>query len=201
MIIGVCGKKRHGKDTVGRILVEKFGFQQTAFADAVKRVAMDVWGLSWTQCYGTELDKETVIPKWGMSPREILQKLGTEVGRNIYSDTWIVHCLDNIRSSEEGSIFTFRDDSNKTFTKVVGSRVKVPRNWVITDVRFPNEAEAIRRAGGAIWKVQRDLPSTDSHASETSMDQIVPDVLIDNNSSLEDLQTKVMSLVLHADLM
>ncbi len=187
-IIGVCGKKRHGKDSVGRILKSQYGFKQTAFADAVKRVAMDVYGLSWDQCYGEEQEKEDLIPYWDMSPRQIMQLIGTEVGRNIHKDTWVRHTLNNISAAAAGQHYLRRDDVNREFFR----SKQLCSKWVITDVRFPNEAEAIWSQGGQIWKVQRPGSSSeDAHASETSVDLITPDITIQNDGSLEDLSRKV----------
>jgi hypothetical protein len=196
-IIGVCGRKRHGKDSVGNILRKEYGFSATAFADAVKRVAMDVYGLSWDQCYGDGPEKEAVEPRWGLSPRVIMQRIGTEVGRSIHTDTWVKHTLDNIQAAATGQLFTWRDDFTQGFVRVGLVRTQ----WVITDVRFPNEAEAIRAAGGQVWKVVR--PSlgvpTDEHPSETSVDLVRENVTIVNDGSLEDLSRKV-SLIMNTRL-
>lgn len=188
-IIGICGRKRHGKDSVGNILRKNYSFSATAFADAVKRVAMDVYGLSWDQCYGNGPEKEAVEPRWGLSPRVIMQRIGTEVGRNIHADTWVKHTLDNIQAAANGQVYTWRDDFTQGFTRLGLVRTR----WVITDVRFPNEAEAIRSAGGQIWKVVR--PSlgvpTDEHPSETSVDLVHADETLINDGTLDDLSRKV----------
>ncbi len=193
VLVGVCGRKRHGKDSVGRILREQQGFRLTAFADAVKRVAMDVYGLSWEQCYGDGPEKEAPDSRWGLSPRVIMQRIGTEVGRSIHEETWVKHTLDNILSAHNRKGFVERDDFEKKFNRAPSS---IPASkWVITDVRFPNEAQAIRDAGGIILKVVR--PSlgvpTDEHPSETSVDLIEPDFTLVNEGTLEDLARAVLN--------
>lgn len=192
-IIGVCGRKRHGKDSVGRILKLHFGFSQTAFADPVKRVAMDVYGLSWDQCYGDGPEKEAVIPYWGLSPRQIMQRIGTEVGRSVHEDTWVRHTLNNIAAAADCQLYLWRDDITQGFVQIALPRT----NWVITDVRFPNEAEKIWEMGGQVWKVERPTltSSEDGHDSETSVDKIDPDALILNDGSLSDLEAKVRGLL------
>lgn len=191
-IVGICGRKRHGKDTVGRIL-QDYGYLTTAFADPVKRVAMDVYGLSWDQCYGEGPDKESVDPRWGLSPRAIMQRLGTEVGRVIHPDTWIRHTLDNVRSAAAGTGFTLRDDDGRRFVRAHG----VASRWAVTDVRFPNEADAVVAAGGVIVKVVRpslgDAP--DLHPSETSVDQVRADFTIINDGTIDDLRARVADAV------
>lgn len=191
LLIGICGRKRHGKDSVGRILRDTHGFRLTAFADPVKRVAMDVYGLSWEQCYGDGPEKEAVDPNWGLSPRVIMQRIGTEVGRSIHPDTWVKHTLDNIRSAADGEGFVERDDVGRRFNRIPPTVASTL--WVVTDVRFPNEATAIRAAGGRVVKVVR--PSlgvpTDEHPSETSVDLIDADVNIVNDGTLDTLRDKV----------
>lgn len=219
-LIGICGRKRHGKDTAGRILQEELGFQLTAFADAVKRVAMDVYGLSWDQCYGDGPEKEAIDPRWGLSPRVIMQRIGTEIGRNIHQDTWVRHTLDNIKDAQEGRPYVVRDDARRAFRRMedtvlaswfgriacvlygwlalMGFRAKPAHRagWIITDVRFPNEAEAIRAAGGIVFKVVRPSlgVSDDEHPSETSVDLIEADHTIINDGTLADLRTKLLSV-------
>jgi len=198
IIIGICGRKRHGKDSVGRILRENFGFRTTAFADPVKRVAMDVYGLSWDQCYGDGPEKEALDPRWGLSPRAIMQLLGTEVGRSIHTDTWIKHTLDNVLSAADGEGFVERDDVGRRFNRIPPTVASTL--WAVTDVRFPNEAEAIRAVGGTVLKVVR--PSlgvpTDEHPSETSVDLVVADHTVANDGTLGDLRDRVVeALGLH----
>lgn len=63
--------------------------------------------------------------------------------------------------------------------------------WAISDVRYLNEAEAIRRMGGEVWRVSRPGTAPDGHASETGVDEITPDRTIYNYSTLEDLAVSV----------
>ena len=187
MIIGISGRKRHGKDSVGHVL-ESVGFRLTAFADPVKRVAMDVYALSWKQCYGEEIEKETVDPRWGLSPREIMQRIGTEVGRSIHSETWIKRGLWGVQAAMEGEPYQYK----------LGDRFEVRteahQDWAITDVRFPNEAAAIREAGGIILKVLRPslaIPPRE-HLSESSVDLVQADGVIVNDGSLRDLRENTL---------
>ena len=193
-IIGVCGRKRHGKDAVGRVLREHFGYTCTAFADPLKRVVMSVYDLSWDQVFGDEAEKEAVIERWGLSPRQIMQRFGTEVGRSVHPDTWIRNTLDNIHSAVSGRGAWLRNDVQREFEH---RWTATPKLWVVTDVRFPNEAEAIREAGGQVWTVVR--PSlgapVDEHTSEKSVDLVVPDARIINDGSLDDLRTRVQAVL------
>ena len=63
---------------------------------------------------------------------------------------------------------------------------------VITDVRFVNEAAAIRKAGGYIWRVNRPgIRPVNSHVSEHQMDDYPFDMVFDNNGSIDDLEGQV----------
>jgi hypothetical protein len=69
-------------------------------------------------------------------------------------------------------------------------------NWVIADVRFPNEAEAVKEKGGILVRINRDLDVTSDHASETSLDDWEKwDHVVDNNVSKEDLWQQAVSII------
>ena len=196
-IIGVCGRKRHGKDTVGGFLRDEANFTQLAFADPIKRIAMDLYGFSYAQCFGTTADKETVDPRYGFSPRHAMQQIGTEMFRRLYEPTWVDYAKTTIDRALAGQNPLIHSHQAKAFlpTSLVA---RDPSRWVLTDVRYPNEAEAIRRWGGTVWKVVR--PSIlegldDTHTSETSVDLIEPDHLIVNDGTLEDLRAKVLEVL------
>jgi len=193
IVIGISGRKRHGKDTVGAYLRDVHGFRPIAFADPVKQIGMEIYGLTWQQCYGAEVEKEALIPRWGRSARQILQHIGTEMGRGVHPDTWARYTMDLIGRAARGEPYLVRSDAEQRF--VSGEPYAGP--WVITDVRFPNEADAVRSIGGPVWKVVRPSMgvSQDMHASETSVDLILEDGTLTNDGSLEDLYNKVQSLL------
>ena len=171
MIVGVTGKKGHGKDTVGLFLQEQ-GFKRTAFAQNLKIAAMQIFQLAPQQVFGPISIKEAEDPRWGMTPREIMQKLGTEVGRNIHPDVWV-----------KGTMLALEKEN--------------ARNVVITDVRFLNEANAVKEAGGIILRVIRPGFGTDEHnehASETEMDGIEADYEVLNDGPRLALKEKVVAL-------
>jgi len=195
ILLGVCGRKRHGKDTVGRSLRRQFDMTPIAFADPLKRIAMDIYGLSYDQCYGDDL-KEVIDPRWGVTPRHIMQQIGTEMGRTIHPETWVRYCLRTIEEAAAGKQPLIHIAKMRKFELAKEDFVNVQR-WVVTDVRFPNEAEAIRSKGGKVIKVVRSeflKRATDMHASETSIDEINPDFLVLNDSTIEDLNQKVLDI-------
>ncbi len=164
-IIGLCGRAGSGKDTAAQALISE-GFVRIAFADPLKEAARAIFGLTRKQ---TDGDLKEVVDKfWGKSPRRIMQLLGTEAVRGcIDDDVWI---------------------------KAARRRViRLPsRRVVITDVRFPNEADAIRSWGGEIWRIERPgLNAVEPHASETAMQDYKADLTVRNEAAVEDLHRVV----------
>lgn len=190
MIIGICGKKRHGKNTVARIIQQYYGSYTIAYADPLKKVCMDLWGLSYNQLFGDEL-KEVVDPRWGKSPRQIMQQLGEQGVRAIHPDTWTRLLIQNIKDAEAGRMPWLHDIEARAFLPAP-TDVKL---WCVADVRYPNEASTIRQEGGVILKVIRpDIVSDDSHSSETSIDLIDADHTI-LNQGIEQLEQEVVQWV------
>lgn len=142
-IIGLSGKKRNGKDSAAKFL-SSAGYVRYAFADKLKAAAKVIFGFSEEQVNGDL--KEVIDPRWGESPRVVLQKFGTECMRHGYADDVWVRALEA----------ELRD---------VKSLV------AITDVRFPNEAEMVRALGGEVWRIVRPgFQETGNHASEVALD-------------------------------
>ena len=79
-IIGFLGKKHSGKDTAGKYMIEKHGFKRYAFGDPVKEICKILFNLTREQLTIPEL-KETIDKRWGLSPRQMFQRIGTEFGQ------------------------------------------------------------------------------------------------------------------------
>ena len=173
MIIGLAGKARAGKDTVANILVAEHGYTRVAFADALKDIA---YQLNPLVPYGDTAERLVDLVDtqgWDEAKslydvRAFLQNLGVAV-RQYDADFWVKAAL-RIHSGDE--------------------------NIVISDVRFPNELDAVLDAGGAVYRVVREgsglTGTAASHPSETLLDDYdIP--VIDNNGSIEDLAKGVAS--------
>ncbi len=149
-LIGLHSRAHGGKDTVAAHLVEKHGFVQVAFADAVYRGLCAIFGVHDEQILRSHTYKESSM-QWfgGRSPRYLLQTLGTEWGRDMVAkDLWI-------RIAER---------------EIDRHRATNCRGVVVSDVRFDNEADFIRDAGGRIWLIVR--PTKDrvrEHVSESGI--------------------------------
>lgn len=142
MLIGISGKIRSGKDTLGGCLAP-YGYQNRKFADKLKQVCSLLSSLPYEYFEQQDL-KDTYIPALELTCRQMLQQFGTDVCRNWKPDIWVNALLSEYH----------RDD-----------------NWVITDVRFPNEADAIRGAGGILVRLNAPYATISNHLSETALDK------------------------------
>ena len=183
LLIGLSGKAGSGKSTVGDYLTGAHGYVQFAFAGALKEVVCLAFGFSEEQFYGSR--KEAVDPRWGVSPRWCLQWLGTEVFRSRWPDIWIRHLRQEILE----------------FLSLNGQRPVV-----VTDVRFKDEAAALKKMRGVLVRLERhedhrlEAGATE-HLSETDLDGWEGwNHVIDNNGTLQDLADMVeVMLGLEAD--
>ena len=209
MIIGVCGFIGSGKDTIADYLVNLHHFRRESFANTLKDAVAQVFGWDRTMLEGRTKQarewREQVDPWWAdrlsiphLTPRYILQQWGTEVCRkNFHDDIWIASLENKLRNSQD--------------------------DVVISDCRFPNEIQAIKQAGGIVVRVVRGpepewydaamsinrgpngnstwalsgrkLEQLGVHASETSWAGTQFDVVLDNNSTLDDLYQQVKQIV------
>lgn len=178
--IGISGYAQTGKDTVANRLVAKHGFTKVSFADAIREALLrlnprvEVPGVGYMKlsaAYQTSGDNPwEALKKNGTEVRELLQRMGTEVGREMFGDDfWVNYAIDNIPD---------------------GARV------VIADVRYPNEANAVRGLGGEVWRVVRKgVGPVNDHPSENALDDYEFDATIKNNFDLGTLGLKIDYLV------
>lgn len=98
-IIGIIGKKRHGKDTIADYLVSNYGYTKVSFADTLKDVCHIIFGFNQKQLHNEE--KEMIDDIWNITPRELFNFIGTDLMRNEFSkkfphighDIWILSLL------------------------------------------------------------------------------------------------------------
>lgn len=151
-----------------------------SFADCLKEFCINVLGLTYEQCYGTEEQKNSRTNlHWSKMPtykdnggtcvtdfdplmtgREVLQYFGTDIIRKMCDDAWV----------------------NGTINKIKEDGVKLA---IITDCRFPNEVEAINQVGGKTIRLLRNVAGKDEHVSETVLDDFPKDkfsLVVDNRT-------------------
>lgn len=183
MIIGLNGIAQSGKDTAGAYIVANYGYTRIAFADKVKECLATLLGVSVAWIEQHKNDKELMIgaykhsgfnmggsvPAMGATPittRHALQRVGTDVGRNILGQgLWVHLALEGI---------------NHNITSIV-----------VTDVRFQNEIDYINKIGGEVWKIQRDVVENDSTVQEVHVSELHNQLTgisrtIPNNETLKD---------------
>lgn len=176
MIIGLSGYAQSGKDTVAQVLVDNYGFTRVAFADKIREFLYEMNPLIQVVGFEPIYLKEIVDSKgWEVAKqnphvRVALQKAGVSARKTFGEDFWINQALKNLRHG----------------------------NYVITDVRFKNEATAIWSMPGKIWRVNRPgVTAVNSHVSETQMDDYPVDHFVNNDGDIKDLWEEVLMLCHH----
>ncbi len=177
MIIGIAGRAQHGKDTIGKVLVEHYDYRRVAFADKVRELAMYIdpaitHGVTISPLGNIVRARGWDYAKTIPQVRKFLQNLGEGARQVLSSGTWIF------------ALFSHIDG--------------LPDNFVITDVRYQNEVAAIRNRGGKVWRVTRpgfDNGVDPEHPSEANVALLDVDVDICNDGTVEELAAKVMRLM------
>jgi hypothetical protein len=194
MLIGLHGRARSGKDTACQFILDwaeenEVDARRDAFADRLKLSAarlfypdIDVkWALEWADLMKsdgtvtitfTDPVSEPVSVTEELTGRQLLQRYGTEAHRDVFdTDFWVNAVMDTYRPDDE--------------------------LLVVTDIRFPNEAEAIREAGGEVWQVLRtqNVDLEDTHASEQPLSPDLIDHVLVNDRSLDHLRSLAVSRV------
>lgn len=188
-----------GKDTVADMLCAKHNFVKVALADEIKRTAMRWYGFTEEQLWGPSELRATPSPLYpNLICRDVLQKLGTEVGREIYLDTWVDITISIAKRLAAGNCYYDRVTGVRFFptTDMMRGRSDV----VIPDVRWAagNEGKAILAAGGYLWRVTRHgvgLPrASAAHASERAACEESAEqfhAVIENEGTFDDLEKRV----------
>jgi len=200
MIIGISGKAQVGKNKLDQFIREEFKrrynrkFYEAAFAFELKNMCKFQFGLSDDQLWGNKkevLDERFVKPfdiytaqyysdgtlvKEYWTPREIMQEFGAFY-RKIQPDFWV------------NGLKKFLDYE----------ALKSHKDFIITDVRYKNEAEFIKGVKGFLIRIDRNLDNKihgANHKSETELDNYNDfDMCIDNNGDLADLKIASYNIV------
>lgn len=183
MKIALFGKIRSGKDTVGKILIEEYGFNRFAFGDGIGEIIQKYFPEAWE----------------GGKPRKHYQHIGQQL-RVLNPDVWINYLLTKVKEGELNSYQTWEQWVHNP----------KPFNVVVTDGRQVNEAEKLRKEGYLIVRVTTDsairLARMEAlgdvfnkedllHETELNVDLIDPDVEIFNNGTLEELKDNIQKML------
>lgn len=168
-IIGIIGLAGSGKTIVAKHLAENYGYTRTRFAEPIKKMLKYGIGLTDDEIDG-RLKEEPMERFNGMTPRYMMQTLGTEWGRRrLYGNIWV--------------------DAWSDFAGKVDGPVAVD------DVRFSNEAKAVHDLGGVLWRVHRPGVEIMRHPSEVAMQGIKEDRYIMNSTTISSLLRSVDALM------
>lgn len=170
MILGISGKAESGKDTIANIIKEiSPNTIILHFGDALKDIVSRAFNIS-REILDTQDGKKEIYPYLNITNREILQKVGTLFRENFFEDIWINNVINQIDCSND-------------------------KIYIIPDVRYPKELEAIQSIGGIIIRVERPGIKVMNHHSETALDNYPFEYIIDNNGTIKDLRDKIKFLL------
>lgn len=182
VIVGLRGDAGCGKDTVASILVERHGFRLVKFADGLRACLLALDPIVDASGFSPPVRLSAAVAEreWDgakaryVEVRELLQRMGTEVGRNVIDpDLWVNLA---VRDIERGG------------------------DVVVSDVRFPNEVQAIRNRGGVVALVRRPGTRDPSqawrqHVSESALAGDVPDAVLQNDGTLDELAERTCAFL------
>lgn len=241
MIIGISGRMGSGKDTIGTIIQgllltnKNQSSEIKKFAGKLKQIASILTGISVEKFEDQEFKTTLLDVEWGtvqnvplnsippfadmqfnvmMSVREFLQRLGTEAMREgLHTNVWVNALFADYKAKWIPTGNAIEEDE-------VSLEKEYP-NWIITDMRFPNELEAVIKKGGITIRVNRKLKigaedygytyvdvkqavkdgiMAPEHPSETALDNTTFDYVIDNDGTMEELVKKVRDILVLEEL-
>lgn len=177
-LVALCGHARAGKDTAALYLEARYGYARYSLAAPLKAAVCDLFG--WDAA-DLERIKDDIDPRYGLSPRQALQALGTEYAQRSLCRLFPVFAMTTGRGLWV----------KRLLERSVGESLVV-----VSDCRFPHEEEAIHAAGGVVIRIHRPgLPVDLSHESERSVAHVHEDALAVNGGSIEDLERELDTIM------
>lgn len=224
MIIGISGRIGSGKDTTAMIiqlLTDPLGFNKDEimemirqnktsnhcvfrnkkFAGKLKEIASILTGHPVELFESIDFKNSKMDDCWGdMTYREFLQKLGTEAIRdNIHNEAW-VNALFSDYKLIDLNLYLIKHGGDKEKALEDQKSDGLPK-WVISDVRFPNEFNAIKQRDGIVVRVQNGKETEGGHISETALDLFQFDYILNNKGTINDLIVEVEKMLIHFNIL
>jgi hypothetical protein len=170
-IIGISGKIGSGKDTLADLIIKRDPqFEKKSYAYKLKKTGAFLTGTDEALWF-TQEGKNILLAEWGMTIGVFQQKLGTEAIRDgLHNKAWILSLFGDLKQDSK---------------------------WIITDLRFKNEAYAVKERGGFLIRIEGDPAKVRAnstrdmtHPSETDLDDFNEwDSLYKNVGTLANLET------------
>lgn len=210
LLIGCTREQLEDRDFKEKELGEewiRYGYADGfIFKDGEAKVMNNVTCTKEKYEYERRINWQTAY-KTALTPRLILQLLGTNCGRDIiHNNIWVNSLFSNYKHIPTGSI------GNRQPDDIDDIPYNFP-NWIITDMRFPNEMKAIEDKGGITIRINRQIPNLtmntlekavgdimyrdgNEHPSETALDNASFKYIINNDGSIEKLVEKVRDILI-----
>jgi hypothetical protein len=219
-LLGISAKIGCGKDTFFDILQKKTNntYENKKFAGKLKQIASIITGISVENFEDQDFKKTFLSDEWSYLPkdeiftdgiglmfkkmtvREFMQKLGTEAMRDgLHKNVWV----NSLFSDYIPQRYKIMEDVEKLSAEelvIKRQGYAYHPSWCITDMRFPNEYDAIKSKGGILIRINRPSVPQNDHPSETSLDNFKFDYVIDNNGTLEDFEKKIENCLIHFNI-
>lgn len=169
-IIAICGHKMSGKDTLAKYIIEKYNYKHIKIASKLKDTMKLLFGFTDEQL---EVNKETIDPRWQITPRQAMQYFGTDI-----MQFHIKHLLPNME----------RKFWIKSIVTEIDSCPDPELCFVISDLRFLHEYNELTKYDLKVIQVDR-FHKHDPHLSENEYKSIPYNVLLKNTGTESDLRT------------
>lgn len=172
MILGIVGKKYVGKTTVTNEICKNYDFVELAFASTLKKICKEIFSLSDEQLFDAE-KKENVDTRWGKSPRELFQIVGTDLFRNHFDENiWIDVMKQKLKN------------------------IPPHKNIIFSDIRQQNELDFVEDLNRVepvviIEIIRPGLVENDTHITEKGNLKFFKKIIIVNDGNMESLKLKI----------
>jgi len=169
LLLGITGQAGSGKDTLADKIINKYSGVKLAFADPLKLACKELFQLSHEQLH-VRREKEKIDPRWGKTPRELCQIVGTDLLRKYFDEDIFIK-------------------STREKIKKLSQDYKI---IIVTDCRFENETQLIRDMGGIIIHLKRpNIKKINDHISENPVKVMNGDIELINNSTIDKLLEEI----------
>jgi dephospho-CoA kinase len=199
MIIAMSGKMRHGKSVISQYLSKKYKFKQIAFADKMKETCINYDNS--TPELRSFWNKKVAREVLGVESRNneinaLMQSVCPGVWKKLTHEECYGEKTKYSRLTMQSFAQGMRELEPDCWVEYLVKKLSIEGGrWVISDVRYCNEAFAIEVIENSqIWRVNREGFTSDvggEHISETALDSYPFEIVITNNGTLESLFTKI----------